>query len=111
MLVKTKIISSKEGKKINDGLSQILKDIQKGKIKFDSRFEDIHIPTDIASEITCQYFGYLQRNLSNNLKVATTLLDRDITATDTKKQWRVRNFDLGANKPQLQVNYLKSIFR
>ena len=43
MLVKTKIISSKEGKKIIDGLSQTLTNIQKGKIKFDSRLEDIHM--------------------------------------------------------------------
>ena len=43
MLVKTKIISLKEGKKIINGLNQILQSIQKGKIKFDSRFEDIHM--------------------------------------------------------------------
>ena len=33
MLVKTKIISSREGKKIIDGLNQISKGIQQGKIK------------------------------------------------------------------------------
>ena len=43
MLVKTNIISSIEGKKIIDGLNQISKGIQKGKIKLDSRFEDIHM--------------------------------------------------------------------
>ena len=43
MLVKTKIISSNDGKIITNGLTQILKGIQKGKIKFNSKFEDIHM--------------------------------------------------------------------
>ena len=43
MLIKTKIISSNEGKKIISSLNQILKDIQKGKIKFQQRYEDIHM--------------------------------------------------------------------
>ena len=47
MLVKTKIITSKDGKKIIDGLNQILKNIEKGKIKFDSKFEDIHMNIEV----------------------------------------------------------------
>ena len=43
MLVKTKIISSKDGKKIINGLNKILKDIKINKIKFDSKYEDIHM--------------------------------------------------------------------
>ena len=43
MLIKTKIISSSDGKKIIAGLNQILKDIDKGKVKFLQRFEDIHM--------------------------------------------------------------------
>ena len=44
MLIKTKIISSSEGKKIIVvGLNQILKDIEKGKVKFLQRYEDIHM--------------------------------------------------------------------
>ena len=43
MLIKTKIISHKEGKKIISGLNQIFGDIKKGKIKLDSKFEDIHM--------------------------------------------------------------------
>ena len=43
MLVKTKIITLKDGTKIINGLNQILQDIKKGKIKFDSKFEDIHM--------------------------------------------------------------------
>jgi len=43
MLIKTKIISPSEGKKIITGLNQILKDIEKGKVKFQKRYEDIHM--------------------------------------------------------------------
>ena len=43
MLVKTNIISSAEGKKIIAGLKQIVKDIEKGKIKFQLHLEDIHM--------------------------------------------------------------------
>jgi len=43
MLIKTKIISPKDGKKIINGLQQILRDIKKDKIKLDSKFEDIHM--------------------------------------------------------------------
>ena len=43
MLIKTKIILPKDGKKIINGLQQILRDIKKDKIKLDSKFEDIHM--------------------------------------------------------------------
>ena len=43
MLIKTKIISPSEGKKIITGLNQILEDIQKRKVKFQQRYEDIHM--------------------------------------------------------------------
>ena len=43
MLVKTNIITTKDGQKIIKGLNDILKSIQKGKIDFDSKFEDIHM--------------------------------------------------------------------
>jgi len=43
MLIKTKIISPKDGNKIINGLKQILSDIKKNKIKFDSKYEDIHM--------------------------------------------------------------------
>ena len=43
MLVKTKIIFSKDGKKIINGLNRILKDIKNNKVKLDSKFEDIHM--------------------------------------------------------------------
>ena len=43
MLIKTKILSYKEGSKIITTLNKILKNIEKGKIKFDPNFEDIHM--------------------------------------------------------------------
>ena len=47
MLVKTKIISSSDGKKISTGLNQILKEIEKGKIKFQQKYEDIHMNIEV----------------------------------------------------------------
>ena len=43
MLIKTKIIASSDGKKIIAGLNQILKDIEKGQVKFLQQYEDIHM--------------------------------------------------------------------
>jgi len=72
MLVKTKIISSKEGKKIIDGLSQILKSIQKGKIKFDSRFEDIHMNIEsLLHKKIGHIAGKLHTGRSRNDQVVT----------------------------------------
>ena len=43
MLIKTKIISPKDGKKIILGLNQILKKIEKNDIRFQTKYEDIHM--------------------------------------------------------------------
>ena len=43
MLMKTKIISVKEGKKIISALNQIFRNIEKGKVRFEKRYEDIHM--------------------------------------------------------------------
>ena len=43
MLIKTKIISSSDGKKIINGLNKILKNIEKNKVKFQQKYEDIHM--------------------------------------------------------------------
>ena len=43
MLIKKKIISDKDGNKILNGLKKIMRDINSGKIKFDSKCEDIHM--------------------------------------------------------------------
>jgi len=43
MLIKTKIITKSEGKKIISNLNQILNNIEKGKVKFNKQYEDIHM--------------------------------------------------------------------
>ena len=43
MLMKTKIISAQEGKKIITALQQMLLDIGNGKVRFDKKYEDIHM--------------------------------------------------------------------
>ena len=43
MLMKTKIISSGDGRKIINALKDILNNIECGKIKFESGYEDIHM--------------------------------------------------------------------
>ena len=43
MLIKTKIISAQEGKKIIAALQQIFRSIDKGKVRFEKKYEDIHM--------------------------------------------------------------------
>ena len=43
MLIKTKIISAQEGKKIITALQQIFRSIDKGKVRFEKKYEDIHM--------------------------------------------------------------------
>ena len=43
MLIKTKIISAQEGKKIIAALQQIFRNIDKGKVRFEKKYEDIHM--------------------------------------------------------------------
>ena len=43
MLMKTKIISAQEGKKIITALQQIFRNINKGKVSFEKKYEDIHM--------------------------------------------------------------------
>ena len=43
MLVKQKIIPSKEGKKIINGLNKTISEIDRGKFVFKEKFEDIHL--------------------------------------------------------------------
>ena len=66
MLVKTKIISSKDGKKIINGLNRILKDIKNNKVKLDTKFEDIHMNNqkNVLSHI---HISHLAHHLENPL--------------------------------------------
>ena len=43
MLIKIKIISAQEGKKIITALQQIFRSIDKGKVRFEKTYEDIHM--------------------------------------------------------------------
>jgi len=43
MLANSKIISNEEGKKIVEGLTEILSELESGKLKFDEKAEDIHM--------------------------------------------------------------------
>ena len=74
MLVKTKIISSLEGKKIIDGLNQILKEIQNGKIKFQQQYEDIHMNIEVLLHKKIgSVAGKLHTARSRNDQVVTDL--------------------------------------
>ena len=72
MLIKTKIISKKEGRKIINGLNQILKDIKLGKIKFDKRYEDIHMNIEyLLHNKIGESAGFLHTARSRNDQVVT----------------------------------------
>ena len=72
MLVKTKIISSKDGKKIINGLNRILKDIKNNKVKLDSKFEDIHMNVEaLLHNKIGSIAGKLHTGRSRNDQVVT----------------------------------------
>ena len=72
MLIKTKIITPNNGRKIISGLNQILKSIEKGKIKFDSKFEDIHMNIEaILHKEIGPIAGKLHTGRSRNDQVVT----------------------------------------
>ena len=72
MLIKTKIISPKDGKKIINGLQQILRDAKKNKIKLDSKFEDIHMNVEaLLHDKIGPIAGKLHTGRSRNDQVVT----------------------------------------
>ncbi len=72
MLIKTKIISVKDGKKIISGLNAILRDIKKNKIKFDSKYEDIHMNVEaLLQNRIGPIAGKLHTGRSRNDQVVT----------------------------------------
>ncbi len=72
MLVKQKIIPSKEGKKIISGLNKIRQQIDKGKFVFKEKFEDIHLNIEKKLfEIVGPAAGYLHTARSRNDQVVT----------------------------------------
>ena len=72
MLIKTKIVSPKDGTKIINGLNQILRDIKKNKIKLDSKFEDIHMNIEaLLHDKIGAIAGKLHTGRSRNDQVVT----------------------------------------
>ena len=72
MLVKTKIISSLDGKKIIFGLNQILKDIKSNKVKFQHKYEDIHMNIEnLLNNKIGKLAGKLHTARSRNDQVVT----------------------------------------
>ena len=72
MLVKQKIIGKKEGSKIINGLKKIKSQIDKGKFKFQEKFEDIHLNIEKKLyEIIGDSAGYMHTARSRNDQVVT----------------------------------------
>ena len=72
MLVKQKIIPSKDGKKIINGLNKIKIKIDKKKFKFQEKFEDIHLNIEKKLfELIGASAGYLHTARSRNDQVVT----------------------------------------
>ena len=72
MLVKKKIIPSKEGKKIINGLNKIESQIKKGNFDFNEKFEDIHLNIEKKLfDIIGPAAGYMHTARSRNDQVVT----------------------------------------
>ncbi len=72
MLVKQKIIGSKEGSKIINGLKKIKSQIDKGKLRFQEKFEDIHLNIEKKLfELIGPSAGLLHTARSRNDQVVT----------------------------------------
>ena len=72
MLIKQKIIPSKEGKKIIIGLNKIKLQIEKGKFIFQEKFEDIHLNVEKKLfDIIGPAAGYMHTARSRNDQVVT----------------------------------------
>ena len=72
MLIKKKIIPSKEGKKILKGLEKINGQIRKGKFIFKEKYEDIHLNIEKKLyEIIGNSAGYMHTARSRNDQVVT----------------------------------------
>ena len=72
MLIKKKIIPSKDGKKIIKGLNKIKKQIDKGKFVFKEKFEDIHLNIEKKLfDLIGPSAGYMHTARSRNDQVVT----------------------------------------
>ena len=74
MLIKNKIIPSKDGKKIINGLDKIKKKIDNGNFVFKEKFEDIHLNIEKKLfELIGTSAGYMHTARSRNDQVVTDL--------------------------------------
>ena len=72
MLMKQKIIGSKDGTKIINGLKKIKSQIDRGQFKFQEKFEDIHLNIENRLvDIIGSSAGYLHTARSRNDQVVT----------------------------------------
>ena len=72
MLVKTKILKTSEATKIITSLNQILKEIKKGKVKFQQQYEDIHMNIEaLLTKKIGSIAGKLHTARSRNDQVVT----------------------------------------
>ena len=72
MLIKTNIISLNEGRKIIVSLKKILQNIEKGKVRFDKKYEDIHMNVEaLLQKKIGSLAGKLHTARSRNDQVVT----------------------------------------
>ena len=72
MLIKTNIISLNEGRKIIVSLKEILQNIEKGKVRFDKKYEDIHMNVEaLLQKKIGSLAGKLHTARSRNDQVVT----------------------------------------
>ena len=72
MLVASKIIGPEDGRKIEDGLAQVLAEIEAGTFPFRAEYEDIHMNVEARlSELIGEAAGRLHTARSRNDQVAT----------------------------------------
>ena len=86
MLVKSKIITSKDGSLIINGLKKIQTEIKKGKIKFDTKLEDIHINIE---SLLFKKIG----NVAGKLHTARSRNDQVVTDLKLWIRSKINNFE------------------
>lgn len=97
MLSKTKIISSGESKTIILGLNQILKNIEKGKVQFSKKYEDIHMNIE----------ALLKKKIGHTAgKIHTARSRNDQVVTDLKLWIKKQSLKIDSNCKKFQKSLL-----
>ncbi len=84
MLIKTNIISSKDGNKIISGLKKILKKIERGEIKYEKKHEDIHMNIE----------AFLHKEIGNVAGKLHTARSRNDQVVTDFKMWIKKNSNI-----------------